>query len=141
MELFKEISILKITIDQVNIAVGILEVTYDEFFAGEVNKLLRTDCKFNWKDQNSYQAECKKCLNRAKAFKISYDLKCLKFDAIQKKQKPGAKIDRQYFVSILITLSDYAKYRVEDTIKMSEYCERIKRFNEYCDGLKNEKRK
>lgn len=135
-ELFKEISVLKITLNQIDIAVGILQVTYDEFFAKEVNKLLRTDCKFNWKDQQSYQAECKKCLNRAKAIKIKLDLKNLQFDAIQKKQKPGAKIDRQYFLSILITLSDFAKYRLDETIKMGEYCERIKRFNEYCDMQK-----
>lgn len=133
VQLYKDIAVLKITLDQITIATGILQVVYDPFFANEVNKLLRTDCKFNWSDQKSYQAECTKCLNRSKALKIKLDLKKMQFEALEKKNsnKVGAKMDRQYFTSILITLSDHAKYRIEETIKMSEYCERIKRFSDY----------
>lgn len=134
-ELYKETAVLKIIIDQINIALNILEVIYDEFFASEVNKFLKTSCRFNWEDQATYQAEIKKCRNRSKALNIKLDLKNLQFEAIQKKNTGATteKIDRQYFTSILITLSDHAKYRIEDNIKMSEYCERIKRFSDYCE--------
>jgi len=140
-ELFREVSILKITLDQITISLSVLQVIYDPFLAAEVNKLLNTNCKFDWADQNAYQAECINCLNRSKSYKMRYDLKIIQFEAIQKKNqdKPGTKMDRQYFTSILITLSDHAKYRIEETIKMSEYCERIKRFSDYCEQLKNRK--
>lgn len=136
VQLYKGIQINKIVLEQLTVALNILQVTFDEFFAKEVNKILRTTCKFNWKDQTSYQAEVKKCFNRSKSLKIALDLKLMKFEAIEAKNKGGKeqKIDRQYFVSILVTLSDYAKYRIEESIKMSEYCERVKRFTEYCES-------
>lgn len=138
VQLYKDISITKITLEQLTIALNILQVTYDEFFAVEVNKILRTSCRFNWADQASYQAEVKKCFNRSKSLKIALDLKLMKFEAIEAKNKntKEQKIDRQYFVAILVTLSDYAKYRIEETIKMSEYCERVKIFTEYCEQIK-----
>ena len=138
VQLYKDIAITKITLDQLTIAINILQITYDEFFAEEVNKILRTQCKFNWADQTSYQAECKKCLNRSKSLRIKLDLKLLQFEAIasKNKNKEGEKPTRQYFTSVLITLSDHAKYRIEENIKMSEYCERIKRFSEYCEQQK-----
>ncbi len=88
VQLFKDIQISKITLDQLTIALNILQVTYDEFFAREVNRTLRTSCRFNWKDQASYQAEVKKCFNRSKSFKIALDLKLLKFEAIEAKNRP-----------------------------------------------------
>jgi hypothetical protein len=138
VQLFKDISISKIILDQLTIALNILQVTYDEFFHTEVNRILRTDCKFNWKDQASYQAEIKKCFNRSKALKIALDLKLLKFESIEakNKNKTGQKIDRKYFISVLITLSDHAKYQIQETIKMNEYCERVRRFTEYCEQQK-----
>ena len=149
VSMFKEVALLKLTLQQINIIIakedkekgikpGILRLGYDEFFAGEINRLLGTSCRFNWNDQKSYYAELDKCVNRSKAIKIQLDLKLLKFEAIEKKNTQSAvtKIDRQYFVSILITLSDHAKYPILDNIKMSEYCERIKRFNIYCEQLK-----
>lgn len=139
VSLYKEIAISKIILDQVTVALNILKLTYDEFFANEANRILRSNCKFNWKDPASYHAEVDKCFNRSKALKIRLDLKLLQFEAIEKKNKgkDGAQMTRQYFTSVLITLSDYAKYRIEDNIKMSEYCERIKRFSEYCESQKN----
>lgn len=148
-ELYKEVEILKITLTQISVLAargnaetgemqGILRMTYDEYFADELNKLLKTKCRFNWNDQKSYHAELDKCVNRGKAFKIKYDLKKMQFEAIEKKNlgKKGERPTRQYFTSILVTLSDHAKYRIEETIKMPEYCERIRRFAEYCEVQK-----
>lgn len=137
VELFREVSLLKITLDQVTIATNILKTVYHPFFETEVNKLLRVKINFNVPDEQR-EIECKKCLNRSKALKIKLDLKNLQFEAIQKKNnaKVGEKIDRKYFTSILITLSDHAKYRIEETIKMSEYCERIRRFADHLEHIK-----
>lgn len=150
VSMYKEVSQLRITLDQIDIIVGlpdpakgkgpgILRLGYDEFFAGEINKILRTNCKFNWNDQKSYMAEVNKCLARKGGFTIRYDLINLRFEAIEKKQnaKPGDKIDRAYFTSILITLSDFqAKHSLPDNIKMGEYCERLKRLNSMNNSIK-----
>lgn len=138
VQLYKEVNIIKITLNQITIAINILRVVRDNYFVIELNKLLGTDCKFNWNDQASYQAECTKCMNRSAALKIKLDLKNMQFEAIEKKNSSGTggKLERQYFTSILITLSDHVKYRIEETIKMSEYCDRVKRFSDYCEQIK-----
>jgi len=150
--LYCEVSILKITLDQIRILaakgnnqgekVGILRMIENDFFASELNKLLNMNCKFNWADQKNYHEELDKCVRRSKALFIQYELKTAQFKAIEKKNqaKPGAKMDRQYFVSILVTLSDapYTKYPITDNIKMSEYCERIKRYSDYCETVKKQ---
>lgn len=154
VELYREVNILRITLDQIAMAVGgevsgengekvkvigMLRLVYNESVANTLNELLNTKCRFNWADQKSYHAECDKCIRRSKSIKIKLDLKNLHFAAIEKKNKArkGEKMDRQYYVSILVTLSDFAKYRIEETIKMSEYCERIRRFSDYCEQVKN----
>ncbi len=109
-------------------------------FSNELNKLLRTECKFNNRDPSGFQEEINKCLRRSKALKIKLDLKLLAFAEIQKKNKDGAPMDRRYFDSMLITISDYAKYEIGEQITVSKYCERIKRYNHYCESLKIKKR-
>lgn len=145
--LYKEINTLKISLNQINIIAqreaegiepGILRLYYVEKLAQELNSLLRTNCKFNYADAKSYHAELDKCIRRSKSIKIQLDLKLLTFDAIEKKNKgkKGQKMDREYFTSILVTLSDHAKYHIADNIKMGEYCERLKRFIQYCEKSK-----
>lgn len=146
-QLWKEVEVMKISINQIRILAakgsdtedkGILRMMYIKPMADDLNEILGTSCQFNWADQKTYNDELDKCVNRGKALLIQYDMKCLQFAALQKQAKgeEGAVINRQYFTSILITLSDHAKYRIEETIKMSEYCERIKRFAEYCEQIK-----
>ena len=105
----------------------------------EVNSLLRTACKFNEKDDATYQEELNKCIRRTGGLKIRLDLKLLAFDEIKKKNKSGVELTRPYFDSVLISISDHAKYEITETITVSKYCERIKRYNQYCDLLKSKK--
>ena len=147
--LYKEINILKITLNQINIIAqredkvngiepGILRLYYVEKLAEELNTLLKISCRLNYNDAKSYHAELDKCIRRSKSIKIQLDLKLLTFDAIEKKNKgnKGQKLNREYFISILVTLSDHAKYHVGDNIKMGEYCERLKRFIQHCEKSK-----
>lgn len=149
--LYCEVENLKITLNQIAIILGgnvitesgtekvkgFLNIGYHEYFATEVNDLLKTNYKFNWDDQKSYQEDIKKGLSRSKALKIKLDLKNLQFKAIEKKNnaKPGVKMDRAYFTSILITLSNFAKFRIDSSVTMDEYCLRIKEHNDYCQQL------
>lgn len=142
LSMYKEVSQLAITIDQIillaarpdeakGVKTGILRIAYDEYLCGELNKLLNTACKFNPADHKSYIAELDKCYNRKSGLKIRLDLMNMRFDALEKKQTatPGKKIDADYYDSILITLSDFAHYNLPETIKMSEYCLRLQKYN------------
>jgi len=155
ISLYKEISLLKSTYKQIEILAGevmvdeetgertggILRFIYSEYLCKELNRLLKTSCRFNWDDQASYQEELSKCMRRSKSIKISIDLKLIRFDAIEQKQKgkEGKQYTRAYFDSMLINLSDRAKFEINETITVSKYCERIKRFSQYVESVKNQK--
>jgi len=149
LAIYKEISILKITLDQVNfiaarenkekgIPPGVLRLYYVEELAMELNKLVGANFKFNNNDPQSYHADLDRSINRSKSIKIQLDLKLLSFEAIEKKNIASGKEkpSREYFTSVMVTLSDFAKYQLPDTIKMGEYCERLKRFNKACEQSK-----
>lgn len=144
ISLYKEITILQLTYEQVHILAEVLNTVYSKKLCDELNSLLRTSCKFNPLDVSSYRDELLKCVRRSAGIKLKLDLKLLQFDAIKKKheQKAGDKMEdgREYFTSVMITLSDHAKYQLPDTITVLEYCERIKRLNKHLETLKNVKR-
>ena len=156
ISLYKEISLLKIDYDSIysivdalrSIQEYILSKDYevDEDFytlqkslSDSLNKILKISCRFNTKDNASYQDELDKCIRRSGGLKIRLDLKLLAFAEIEKKTKGGKKMDRAYFDSMLITISDHAKYEIGENITVSKYCERIKRYNQYCESLKRKK--
>jgi len=152
LSLYKEVSLLKIECDLLQSAANILceiqnyLVTHPEapefvlkaqtIWAAEVNKILKTNFRFNHLDKSTYEAELNKCISRGKSIKIKLELKLLAFAAIQKKNKGGEAMDRRYFDSMLITISDHAKYEISENITVSKYCERIKRYIHYCESLK-----
>lgn len=150
IKLYKEIEILKITLTQINALAGrekkdeqgniiqqagLLRNYYVEEKAKDLNDLLKTSCRFNYLDAKSYHAELDKCINRSKAIKIQLDLKLLTFHAIEQKHKgkEGEKNTRQYYDSMMVTLSDHAKYNLPEDIKMGQYCERLNRFIQACE--------
>jgi len=154
LSLYKEVSLLEIEYNSIKNAVDILSeiqnyliqhgphasiLQAQKKWGDELNRLLRTDCKFNNMDSATYQEELNKCIRRSKSIKIKLDLKLLAFAEIQKKNKGGQVMDRRYFDSMLITISDHAKYEIGENITVSKYCERIKRYNHYCESLKSRK--
>lgn len=155
--LYKEVSLLKIEYESIHILVDSLRsiqeyillnnyqvtdeiISIQQSLCKHLNDTMRTSCRFNNMDDASYQEELNKCIRRSKSLKIKLDLKLLAFEAIQKKNNnTGEKMDRKYFDSILITISDFAKYEIGENITVSKYCERIKRYNQYCESLKSKR--
>lgn len=151
ISIYKEVSILKIKIDQVQVVVGrenkedgirpgLMRLCYDDYFAYEINKLFNTNVKFERNDHDAYIKQLDGFVNRGKAFKIKYDLANMKFEALEKRhQKNGnlVTINEEYFDTILVTLSDFAKFHIDDSIKMSEYFIRLKKLNNF---IKTQKR-
>ncbi len=157
LSLLREITDLRITHKQIQLLAhagdeaneipkGALRQVYDKYLAGELNGLLKTTFRLNWADQKTYNQELDKAVRRSGSIKIKADLKAMQFEAIRKRhekrlnEQPTKAQDRAYFTNILISLSDHAKFQIADTITVYEYCERIKRLNEYCEQFKTLKR-
>lgn len=133
----KELNRLKLAYHVIIDALGVLKNYYTPQFAKVVNELLRSSFKFDVRFPNDYDNDIKRAYNRSKGIKIDIDLKQLSYNALKEKLTSSAKKPtREYFQSILITLSDFVKYEIRDTITVFEFCDRIRRLNEY-----NEKQK
>lgn len=136
----REIGIMQTTYDQIHTLVPFLKDIYCKYLCDELNDLIQMKCTFNPEDPATYRAELDKCLRRTSGLKMRIDLKRIQFDGLLKKfegKNKGAdkKKGRDYFMSILISLSDHAKYQIQDTITVFEYLERIERANDYYDKL------
>ncbi len=117
---------------------GILRVAYSKYLCEELNRLLGTNFKFNFRDESQYLKELDRCLNRASAIKIQLDLKLLQLYALKEKESKNGvvKQDRAYYISVMIQLSNHAKYNISDTITVMEYATRLKQYKEYVESLK-----
>lgn len=142
VNLYKELSIIQLTLDQILITIRFLNKTYNKYLCDELNKLVKMKFEFNPDNPEQYQEDLERAYRLSKGLKIRYDLKKQQFEAIEKKFKEGDQAPtREYFCSMLITLSDHAKYPVTDQITVGEYYERIKRFNQYVDSTMSDLKK
>lgn len=136
VNLFKQVQKLQLTIEQIDIAVNVLKWVYVEAFAVQLNKLLNTTLHFPVNDPGTYEKNLKKCISLAKRFQITIDMKLAQLEAMQKTMAKADSgdvkaVNKEYFYSILITLSDHAEYPIHDTITVYEFCERIRRLNDH----------
>lgn len=139
VSLFKEVSILAINLQTIEYLVEILEQVYQPELCNMLNKMLLTTFKFDPADPEKYKATLKRCLMRSKGIKIDLELKQGQLKAMEKKNDAESpKPSREYFQSILITLSDHAQYAIQDSITVFEFCSRIKRYTQYCEQAKRQ---
>lgn len=136
--LIKEITELELTLTQIDSLVGTLRNAYTPVLAGALNRLLRTSFTFDITRLEDYDRNLDRCLNRAKGYKISVDLKKASLAAIEKKHKnAGATPTREYYESVLITLEDEAKFPLDpESLTVWQYCERLRRYNKKSEQLK-----
>lgn len=139
--LYKEVTLLKVTLQTIHYLIEILQEVFFEPYTALLNNLLRTDFKFDHTDKHKYHEILRRCFNRSKGIKIDLELKLAQFQAIEKKNREtGKKPTREYFQSVLITISDHAKYQLQDSITVYEFCDRIRRFNKYCEQVEKMKK-
>lgn len=143
ISLFTDINAIKIKLIEVRELVKNMVNVYHHSFADRLNNLLLTNFKFNPEKPEEYFKLLQGCLNRAKGWQLDLELKEIHFKAIQEKNETkGVKLTREYFQSILITISDHAKYPlISDNITVFEFRERIKRYNHHCEQLEKQARK
>jgi len=140
LSLIKEIGILTATYNSVIFIVNeIMRHAYSPDFAAELNDLVDASFEFRWEDQEDYHKKLNACINRAASIKINVDLKKMQMQGLSAKFEKGEESTPATFISVLISLSDFAKYTVTDSIVVFEYCDRIRRLNEYSKQV-NEKR-
>lgn len=136
----KQIALLTIKLNCIQWLVNVLRTDYHEPMCKELNTLSNTQFVFNPSNQENYQLNLNRCLNRSKSLKIRIDMLAhqkLAFE--QKNDTASGKPTKEYYQSILITLSDFAKYPIhESSITVWEFCERMNRYNSYCEHLKSQ---
>lgn len=134
----KELALYTINYNLVNTLIDVLKKEHSKKLCVELNAILKTTFKFNYDNKEEYAKELSRCYNRAKVFKINIDLLQKQVSELEKKfETKDAPPAATYYQSTLITLSDHAKYPITDSITVFEFCERIKRFNNYCEHLKS----
>lgn len=145
----KEVELLRITIQQINFLIETMRNTRIvlagteelRYMASELNGFLATSFKFDPTNEKEFNKMLERCKNRSKINKINLDLKEQELTTIELKfGGSSVKQDRQYFTSVLITMSKHFGYRLTKEITVSEYCEYVKQYNKHCDlQLKNSK--
>lgn len=114
--------------------VPLLQKFYVKEFAKEVNKALRMQFKFDWKNGQLYQKELEKAWKMLKGLKLRIDQKAEQIQAMRAANEggePSRPATREHFLAALVSLSNHVKYRIDDSITVYEYCKRIHDYNEY----------
>lgn len=135
LSLFKQIALKQIDIEAIEEIVHILKtIGYSDRMGKLLNNMLMANIVFTPDNPEQYQTQLQRCLGMKAGLKLSLDLKTLEFNAIKKRNK-GKTVtpSREYFSSVLINLSDHAKYLVDDKITVFEYCERLRRLTKFLD--------
>lgn len=133
----KEITRLEIILAQVHNLVNTLREVYHPLIAEKLNRLLQSNLVFDINDPEQYDINLQRALNRSKSIKISIDLKKITVVKLEDKYTAHGegKSTREYYMGILIELSDSAGYPLSDNITVWEFCERIKKHNKKAEVL------
>lgn len=138
ISLLSEVSHLSALYAAIQNGLNILEKIWFPPLVLQINKALGSNFKFDHEDPISYISDIRKATSRSKGIKLKLDLKLAHFESIRNRHEGKIeKPTREYFQSILITLSDFSKYPIESTrITTFEFADRIRRFNTYCEKVK-----
>lgn len=136
LKLYREITRLVIEQDQIQMLIDFLSIYNYKAYNDRLNALLQTKFQFKEKKKDDLQ----RAARIARQMTLKLDIKQSQLVRIQEKMpKEGVKISREYFQSILITLSDFSKYPIHDNISTYEFCERVKRFTSFVQAQKQKK--
>lgn len=134
LKILKDVTILDADYKLIHLYVELLEKMYIQQVAIELNKLLKSSFVLDPKDPVKYRKELQSALNQSKSLKIKLDMKNIEFESIRTKyETDGVKPSKEYFQSILITLTDHSKVPLNDNMSVYEFCERMRRLNQYVD--------
>lgn len=128
LKLYREITRLTLQQEQIHMLIEFLSTYKYKKFEDTLNALLSS--RFQFKEKRKDDLERAGRIGRQMSIKV--DIKQMQLDNLREKMpKEGEKITRAYFQSVLITLSDFSKYPIHDSITTFEFCERLRRFGEF----------
>lgn len=140
IKLHKEIAEISITLSQCALIIEILSIVVSKQdprilkYQKDLNNMLNQ--RFTYEVENRAK-EMQTATRLLKGFKLKLALKEEQLRGFTSKDTGDKKaITREYFQSALISLSDFAKYQIPDTITTYEFCERIKRIHVYLQEQK-----
>lgn len=136
LNLYKEVNTLKGDIDKAHELIALLHDTYVPQFARKLNALLITDFAFDVMNAEEYDRILEVCYNMTGGLQLRLTIQQKNFEAIQKKNEGNAAPTRDYYLSLLITLSDNAGYGLDENITVFEFYERMRRAIQRTKDLK-----
>ena len=103
---------------------------YIALAGAELNAITSSTFPFNPQHYDQFQADIKRAISKAKALTIQYQLLKSQLEAMKAKSENGEKPTREYYIGLVMTLSDAAGYKLTiDSETVYEFCERIRRHN------------
>lgn len=144
LKLKRDIDILQADLAICEVCIYQLSHAYHPDFEMYLNNILKANIKLDPEDPDKYHALLKNCWNRSRGVKINLDLKVIEFNAIKEKlekQGKGQPYTREYFATMLITLSDFAQYQIQDTISVFDYYDRLRRLIAYNEEMERRNKK
>jgi hypothetical protein len=148
--LLKEVELLKLDIQKVNICLQILEaeinlpgiVTPDKRYAKDLNKLSNSNFQFDHSKPHQFRNDLKRATNRSKHLLLLLGVKEKNLEAINTKTNTIiSKPTKEYFYSILNTLSMFTKFQLSDSITVFSFCDWIRKYNEHTKFLESQNNK
>jgi len=145
LQLLKEVVVMEINLAIVENCVTILRLAYVKKCADQINALLFINFAFDPSNREKYLKDLDRAISRSKgSIKLPLQVKKSRLEAMEQRfSEKGRKPDRAYFQYVLNALSDYAKYLIPDTITVYQFCDRIRRLDEYLKHMEqhnNQKR-
>lgn len=134
--LHKQILGKEITLQQVDFAIEVLRGVFVPEVLTFLNGVFFTCIEYDPLDEDDRDRKLTVFRNQKASIRMAIDMKRIQYDAIKKKKSEGGKPDRTYFQTILLNLSDYAKYEINDKITVFQYCERLRRLNKFLEQEK-----
>ena len=97
--------------------------------AGEaLNGITNSEFAFDPQDYETFKGEVRKSVSKAKVLTLQYQQKKSQLDVMKEKSEKGEKPTKEYYIGLLMTLSDGAGYKLTiDSETVYEFCERIRR--------------
>lgn len=134
--LFKQILQRDCELKMIDIALAILVDSYVPRLVEELNGIFHVSFSLDFSNRQDYDQKLQVFRNLKGSVKMTRDLKQLQYDSIKKKKESSnKKPDREYFQTMLLNISDFAKYEVNDHVSVFTYCERINRLTKFLESL------
>jgi hypothetical protein len=127
--LFKELHTINANITMAEECVRILNRMYVKKFADRLNDVLNQYLTFDITNIAEYDRMVQVSWNKIAGLRLQREMLNARFKAIDDTQKDKKPVTREYYLSLLITLSDVANYPISDQITVFEFCERMERAN------------